>query len=77
MSCSSPPQQWHPKLIICQIVALQCTYYLALGGMLAVGHSLFGTDLSLDHFFTDKHMNAQSATGWVGITAAVAASLVG
>ena len=45
------------------MVALQCAYYLALGAFLGGAHALFDTSISMDHFFTAKHMNPQSATG--------------
>mmetsp|Transcript_64921 Transcript_64921/g.130526 ORF Transcript_64921/g.130526 Transcript_64921/m.130526 type:complete len:150 (-) Transcript_64921:280-729(-) len=68
---------WDPKLIIYQMLALQASYYISLGVLLGGAHVLFGTSLSLDHFFTAKHMNYESATGWVGIAATVMAALAG
>jgi hypothetical protein len=57
------PKQFNPKLIMFQMMALQCAYYLSLGVFLGGAHALFGTSVSMDHFFTAKHMNPQSATG--------------
>mmetsp|Transcript_35500 Transcript_35500/g.80103 ORF Transcript_35500/g.80103 Transcript_35500/m.80103 type:complete len:148 (+) Transcript_35500:197-640(+) len=73
----APLPQWNPKLIICQMISLQCLFYLTLGANLGAAHVLFGTTLSLDHFFTSEHMNPASATGWIGIGATVLTSLVG
>ena len=56
---------------------MQCSYYLTLGGALSVGRLLFRTSLSLDHFWTEKHMNPESASGWVGIASVIAASFIG
>lgn len=69
--------QWNPKLIVCQMTSLQCGYYLAFGAALGFSHVVFGASLSLDHFFTAKHMNPQLATGWIGIAATIFASLAG
>jgi hypothetical protein len=77
MDDHSKPQPWNPKLILCQIMAMQCFYYLALGLALGFSHILFGTTLSLEHFFTARHMNPASAAGWIGIACTVFAALAG
>ena len=77
MDSHSKAQPWNPKLILCQIIAMQCFYYISLGIALAFSHILFGTTLSLEHFFTAKHMNPASAAGWIGIACTVFAALVG
>lgn len=71
------PSPFNPKLIVYQMVALQAFYYLSLGALLAVFHVLFGTSITMDHFFSTKYMNSQSATGWVEIAATVIAALFG
>ena len=38
----SEKQQFNPRLIVYQIVALQCFYYLTLGALLGTFHILFG-----------------------------------
>ena len=45
---------WDPYLICLQIVCIQCSYYLFYGLVLLACHLVFGTDLSLAHFFTAK-----------------------
>jgi hypothetical protein len=77
MGMAALQQPWNPRLIIYQIVALQCGYYLALGALFAVAHVLFGTYISLDHIFTAKYMNPESAHGWIGIAATVLAAFAG
>ena len=42
----SEKQQFNPRLIVYQIVALQCFYYLTLGALLSTFHILFGTHAS-------------------------------
>lgn len=66
-----------PKLIIYQMIALQAFYYLVLGALLAVFHILFGTTVSMDHFFSARYINSGSAMGWVEIAATMLTALAG
>jgi len=54
-----------PTLIVLQIVSVQCFYYLAMGTVWGVCHIVFGYPMSLDHFFTDKHINFVTISGWL------------
>jgi hypothetical protein len=69
--------QWDPTLIISQIVALQCFYYLALGTLLAISHVVVDTPVSLDHFFSPHYTHFRSMNGWVDCICTLLASLAG
>ena len=58
-----------PRLIVLQIVCVQCSYYLVYGLVLLAAHLLFGTEVSLAHFFTDTYINYSS--GWPDVFASV------
>lgn len=63
-----------PILIVLQIVALQCLFYLSMGTLLGIFHAIFDIKVSLDHFFTSKFINFTSYVGWIEtITAALSA----
>ncbi len=66
-----------PGLIICQIASLQCFFYLAMGTMFGVFHAIFDINLSLDHFFTAKHIHFLSMFGWIENFCALGAAVVG
>jgi len=55
---------YDPILIILQIIALQCFYYLAMGTLWGVFHVVFDSPVSLDHFFTPKYINFVTLLGW-------------
>ncbi len=54
MGSQSAGNQFTPKLIIYQIIAMQCFYYLAMGGIYGIFHFIFGSPISLDHYFTTR-----------------------
>ena len=70
-------ENFDPTLIVLQMIALQCFYYLAIGIFYGVCHMLFGTVVSLDHFFSAAHLTASSAAGWLEITAVIASAFAG
>ena len=60
-------EAFDPMLIVYQMVALQCFYYLAAGVLFGACHVLFGTRVSLDLFFSARHLTTASAAGWLEI----------
>eukprot|EP01039_Chlorochromonas_danica_P001083 gene1084-1173_t len=70
-------QQFDPLLILYQIISLQCFNYLALGTLLGLCHALFDIKISLDHFFTSKHLNFVSWEGWMEIFCLFSTALIG
>ena len=60
-------EAFDPMLIVYQMVALQCFYYLAAGVLFGACHVLFGTRISLDLFFSARHLTTASAAGWLEI----------
>lgn len=69
------PQQWDPKLICAQIVALQSVCYITMGVLLFFFHSLFGTLIDLDQLFSYATVDVATSTGWVVIMATLFNSL--
>lgn len=63
-----------PKLIVLQIVCLQCFFYLVMGSVLAVFH---GNAVNLKHMFSDRYMSMSTATGWADMTATVVSGISG
>mmetsp|Transcript_1820 Transcript_1820/g.2487 ORF Transcript_1820/g.2487 Transcript_1820/m.2487 type:complete len:159 (+) Transcript_1820:96-572(+) len=55
---------FYPKLIIYQIIALQCFYYLSMGCWLAACHVIFGSTLEMGQFFSYKVATASTFEGW-------------
>lgn len=53
---------WDPFLLISQIIALQCVYYLTLGLWLAFICFMIGTSRSLDHIFRFQVRETTSMT---------------
>ena len=66
-----------PLLIICQIIALQCYYYLAMGTAIGITHSLFDKDISLDNFFTPRYTDLTTVEGWLEALCMLITSLAG
>jgi len=69
--------QFDPLLIVYQIMALQCFYYLALGTCLIVLHSIMSEPLSLDQIFSGQAVNFVSATGNVNVVSVLLTSVCG
>lgn len=66
-----------PLLITCQIVAMQCFFYLAMGTLFGVCHAVLDINLSMDHFFTAKFIHFMSMSGWVENFCALGAAVAG
>ncbi|EFA78331.1 hypothetical protein PPL_08982 [Heterostelium album PN500] len=56
---------WDPKLIVGQIISVQCVYYMFLAVSLYVLDSIFLDALSLDQIFSYQSTNVHSQHGWV------------
>ncbi|KAG8282878.1 Integral membrane protein of the Golgi [Homalodisca vitripennis] len=69
--------QWDPLLIVAQIIALQCVYYVALGLWLAAVNLLVGTSRSLDHLFRYQEIHVRDVPGKLIIASFVLNSLTG
>jgi Integral membrane protein S linking to the trans Golgi network len=70
-------QQFHPKLIATQIVALQCFHYFLLTVFLQINSVLYGKSVTIDRIFTDKHVKLWHTNGWADAFAILLASLAG
>mmetsp|Transcript_4969 Transcript_4969/g.5752 ORF Transcript_4969/g.5752 Transcript_4969/m.5752 type:complete len:159 (+) Transcript_4969:347-823(+) len=70
------PQQWDPRLICAQIVALQSVSYIGFGLLLGFFHELFGSELNLDQFFSFSVVDAGTSNGWVVIVCTLFNSLL-
>lgn len=57
-------QIFDPQLIIYQIIALQCFFYLALGSNLGIFHVIFDTPISLNHLFSPRYHSLASSSGF-------------
>jgi hypothetical protein len=60
---SDKRQQFDPTFIIYQIVAVQCFFYLIMGTLWGVIHSIFGFPVTLDNFFTPNYVNFTTLSG--------------
>mmetsp|Transcript_8032 Transcript_8032/g.15951 ORF Transcript_8032/g.15951 Transcript_8032/m.15951 type:complete len:140 (-) Transcript_8032:863-1282(-) len=69
-------QEWDPKLIVAQIVALQCLSYITYGMLLSLFHTLFGTAFTLEQFFGYQSVDAGAPTGWVVILSSLSNAVV-
>ena len=58
---------WDPRLIIAQMAVMQCVHYLAMGIFYGICHIVFGTQLSLQLFFSWEAVSVQSTRGWMAI----------
>lgn len=72
-----PQQQWDPVLIVYQIIAVQCFYYLALGSLLALSHVVIDVPVSLEHFFQPKLTHFSSLSGWSDCTCMLLSGIAG
>jgi len=66
---------WDPRLIIYQIFAVQCLYYILLGLFLGMFDVMVGHTLTLDQIFGYPSMNVHSARGWVVILSCFATAI--
>lgn len=68
---------FNPKLISSQIVALQCFHYLILGLIFQLDHYVFGTSVTIDRIFTDAYLSVWSWVGWIDSSAILISYLFG
>ena len=68
---------WDPKLILTQILTVQCIHYLAQGLVFGLFHLLFGSRLHLDLFFAWEAITVLDAPGWMVISNALIVALFG
>ncbi|EWM27958.1 hypothetical protein NSK_001392 [Nannochloropsis salina CCMP1776] len=66
-----------PKMIIYQIIALQCLYYLVEGGILMGFNLVFGLDVSLAQIFTPRGLEIESAEGLLNVLALLLSFVAG
>lgn len=66
-----------PLFIIYQIISLQCAYYVAMGTIWGVCHVVFENPISLDHFFTSKHISFVTLGGWIDILCTFLSAIIG
>lgn len=70
-------QQYNPKLIAAQIVALQCFHYSVLAVFFQVNHVLYGTSITIDRIFTDQYVRTSFSLGWADAMAMLLSSILG
>lgn len=68
---------FNPRLILSQILCLQCFYYVVLGLIFQINHVLFATSITIDRIFTDTYLDVWSALGWIDNAAVIGASFFG
>jgi len=66
---------WDPRLIIYQIIAVQCLYYILLGLFLFVLDMFIGHTLTLDQIFGYNSLNFHSSRGWAVILSCFATGI--
>jgi len=68
---------WDPKLILSQILTMQCLFYLTFGIILCIFDTILSVNLILDQMFLSHLWNTNTETGWIIICAALTNSLFG
>ncbi|KAG1680597.1 hypothetical protein FOA52_015045 [Chlamydomonas sp. UWO 241] len=68
---------WDPVLIIAQIAALQCLFYLTLGVLQAVMLASTVGSLSAMHLFEWQLLGVHTLTGWLAVGANLGTALLG
>lgn len=68
---------FNPKLIFSQIVALQCFHYLVLGIIFQFDHLFFNTSVTIDRIFTDNYLTVWTWIGWIDSSAILLSYLFG
>jgi len=66
---------WDPRLIIYQIFAVQCVYYMLLGFFLFAFDVMIGHTLTTDQIFGYTNMNTHSMRGWAVILSCFATAI--
>jgi len=56
---------FNPKLILYQILAIQCFHYVFYGLIIQINHLFFGINITIDRIFTTNYLNFWSAEGWI------------
>ena len=69
--------EWNPRLIVSQIVVMQCLQYAALGLGLGLARLVFATSLSLDVFFGCEHLTVATTDGWLHIMIVLLCAVAG
>eukprot|EP01027_Heterolobosea_sp_BB2_P005329 GEZU01008168.1.p1 GENE.GEZU01008168.1~~GEZU01008168.1.p1 ORF type:complete len:194 (-),score=18.22 GEZU01008168.1:73-573(-) len=70
-------QYFDARLIISQIVIMQCSHYITWGVLLFFLDLIFGFSMSLDQFFSYKTTSVYSVEGWIVITSSLANAILG
>ncbi|XP_028410129.1 protein SYS1 homolog [Dendronephthya gigantea] len=60
---------WDPVLIVSQIIAIQCTYYVGLGVWILIFDFWMGSVHSLHQIFSDKAVDYSTTSGRLGAIA--------
>lgn len=68
---------WNPRLIVAQILVVNCAYYLQLGIFYVVFNALFGTVLSLDLIFQWEAVTFTDVPGWLAVINSMFVALLG
>ncbi|CAN0042666.1 unnamed protein product [Ectocarpus fasciculatus] len=71
------PKQFDPKLIVCQIVALQSFYYVAMGVFLGSFRAVFGTQVGTRLIFSGELVSLSTTAGWTAICCQVLTAISG
>ncbi|KYQ93504.1 hypothetical protein DLAC_06201 [Tieghemostelium lacteum] len=69
--------QWDPKLIIGQIISIQCLYYAILAGSLYVLDSLFYEQLTLEQIYNYTVLNIHTKYGRITVASTLLNSVFG
>ncbi|KAL8256745.1 hypothetical protein R6Q59_028800 [Mikania micrantha] len=68
---------WDPRLIVAQIVCIQCLYYLTLGFFMTVLVGTRVSRISLVYFFDYATITLSTITGWCVIASFILSSIAG
>ena len=69
-------EAWNPRLIIAQIVTVQCLHYIFSGLLYTIFHFLFASRLHLDLIFSWESLSHTTAPGWMIITNVLMVSIL-
>jgi len=68
---------WDPILIICQIITMQASFYLAVGLFMHGLDFVSGVSISLAQFFSYEEMRVTSVHGWMTILSFLFSAVLG
>ena len=74
---SKSSNNFNPRLIFSQIVALQTLHYLILSFMFQMNSVIYGSYVTIDRIFTAKHLNLWTKEGRIDAMTIVLSSLIG